>query len=76
MGFSNGAFMSERLDCELGSVFTSIASVSGGTVVDPGNAQGLAACDAEYKSPASVLHIHGNLDFIVPWSVARRSSSA
>lgn len=53
--------MSESLGCHLAEVFTSIASVSGNTVLLPGNAGGLAACDAVYKSPTSILHVHGNL---------------
>jgi len=68
MGHSNGGFMSERLACELGSVFTSAASVSGDTVMLPGNAGGLAACTAAYKSPVSLLHLHGNADPTVPWN--------
>jgi len=68
MGFSNGGFMTERLGCQLSSTFTSIASVSGATILQPGNSGGLAACDALYNSPTSILHIHGDADLVVPWT--------
>jgi len=68
-GFSNGGFMTERLGCEMADIFTSIASVSGGTILEPGNAGGLQQCDKDFQagSPTSILHVHGNLDFVVPW---------
>lgn len=69
-GFSNGAFMTETLLCNSSDVFMGGASVSGTVVVLPGNDGGLAACDASYAANAAYrpwLHIHGNLDFVVPW---------
>jgi poly(3-hydroxybutyrate) depolymerase len=68
MGFSNGGFMTERLGCQLASTFTSIASVSGAVVMQPGNSAGIQACTAAYTSPTSILHIHGNADWTVPWT--------
>lgn len=48
----------------MSSTFTSIASISGATILEPGNAGAIAACDALYESPTSILHVHGNLDFV------------
>lgn len=48
----------------MSSTFTSIASISGATILEPGNAGAIAACDAMYEAPTSILHVHGNLDFV------------
>jgi len=69
-GFSNGAFMSEVLLCQASESFVAAASISGITEMEPGNGGGLDACDKAYagqNSIASLLHVHGNLDFVVPW---------
>ena len=67
-----GGFMSERLGCAMADVFTSIASISGDTILEPGNAGGLKACDALYSSggatATSILHVHGDADLVVPWA--------
>jgi poly(3-hydroxybutyrate) depolymerase len=68
MGFSNGGFMSERFGCMHADLFSSIASVSGDTILEPGNSGGLAACDAAYKNPTDILHVHGTWDLVVPWA--------
>jgi len=69
-GFSNGAFMTEVLLCQVADLFAAGASISGIVEMLPGNDGGLAACDSAYASenPASLLHVHGDLDFVVPWT--------
>jgi len=70
-GFSNGAFMTERLLCEASDLFVAGASVSGVVVLLPGNSGGLTACDQKYSAnnySSTLLHIHGNLDVVVPWT--------
>lgn len=52
-------------------MFQAAASVSGCVELEPGNAQGLAACDKAYANGArnvSVLMVHGDFDFVVPWT--------
>jgi len=68
MGFSNGGFMSERLGCEMSTTFRSIASVSGDTILNPGNEDAFKTCDAAYTSPTHVLHVHGTFDLVVPYT--------
>jgi len=70
-GFSNGAFMTEILLCNASDLFVAGAGVSGVVELLPGNAGGLANCDTNYAATgkyASLLHIHGNFDFVVPWT--------
>jgi polyhydroxybutyrate depolymerase len=70
-GFSNGAFMAEILACEIPDLIHAAAGVSGCVELLPGNAGGLAVCDSDYAAknkPVSVLHIHGDFDFVVPWT--------
>jgi len=70
-GFSNGAFMTEVLLCQAADLFLAGAGVSGIVEMLPGNAQGEANCATAYAGVgkfASLLHIHGNLDFVVPWT--------
>ncbi len=64
-GFSNGAFMTETLLCKASDVFKAGASVSGTTVVLPGNDEGMANCDADHKAVGfnrPLFHLHGTLD--------------
>jgi len=71
-GFSNGAFMTEVLLCQVSDLFIAGASISGIVEMLPGNAGGLAACDTAYATHPSnmsaLLHVHGNLDIVVPWT--------
>jgi polyhydroxybutyrate depolymerase len=57
-GFSNGAFMTMRLSCELGNKIAAVAAVSGtlDTSID-------AHCQSTY--PVSIMLIHGNKDPLV-----------
>ncbi len=61
-GFSNGAFMCHKLACESNLCFAGIASVSG-TMSDTVYNN----CDNPTFN-TSVLHIHGTLDAVVPYS--------
>lgn len=70
-GFSNGGMMTETLGCNASDVFSAIGVVSGATEMEPGNDGGLAACDKAFQARrrlVNVLHVHGNLDFEVPWN--------
>jgi len=70
-GFSNGAMMAEILGCEAADIFRATASVSGVVELNPGNSQGEIACDNAYKQgnhTVSTVNIHGDLDFVVPWT--------
>jgi poly(3-hydroxybutyrate) depolymerase len=70
-GFSNGAMMAEILGCEAADIFQATASVSGVVELVPGNSAGLAACSTSYASRSqrvSTVNIHGDLDFVVPWT--------
>ncbi len=70
-GFSNGGMFSETLGCTSGDLFKAVASVGGTNVLEPGNAQGLAACDAaaaKNKDRPHVLIVHGDDDPTVPWA--------
>ncbi len=58
-GFSNGAFMANRLACEHSDVFAGIASFSGVTFADP------QACQP--KKPLSVLQVHGTDDPVIAY---------
>jgi len=71
IGFSNGAFMSERLACEASDVFSAAVSTSGVVCLKPGNGKGLAACNSSFIAAGrtiSFLGIHGNADPLVPWN--------
>ncbi len=59
-GFSNGAFLSNRLGMELSARFAAVAPVSGtlGTVVAPNFAP---------QNPVAVFYMHGTNDVIVPY---------
>jgi len=70
-GFSNGAFMSEILTCQAPDIMSGSASVSGIVEMNPGNSGGESACDAAFQTfnkNVPMTHIHGNLDFVVPWT--------
>jgi polyhydroxybutyrate depolymerase len=56
-GFSNGAFLSYRLGCEMSKTFAAVAPVAGVLVYDP--------CRPE--QPVSVIHFHGIYDTTVPY---------
>ena len=45
----------------------SAASISGNTILNPGLAAGLQACDIDYVGRLSMLHVHGDADTLVPW---------
>jgi len=69
-GFSNGAMFSEILLCEAADIFAAAASISGVVELEPGNDQGLAKCDTDFSQhnrSVSLFHVHGNVDFLVPW---------
>lgn len=69
-GHSNGAMMTETLTCTT-SMFAAVASVAGTTVMEPGNAGGLTSCSGEYakhNNRPHVLLIHGDADWVVPWT--------
>ena len=71
LGFSNGAMMSETLACQASDIFRAAASVAGVVELKPGNAPGIAACDASYANGkngnAGVMNVHGLIDLVVPW---------
>jgi len=70
-GFSNGAMMAEILGCVAPDVFHATVSVSGIVELEPGNAGGLAACSTAYSKftqRVSTANVHGDLDFVVPWT--------
>jgi len=58
VGHSNGGMMAYRLACELSSRFTAIGVAAGAMMVD--------SCAP--TEPVSVLHLHGELDNVVPVS--------
>lgn len=71
-GHSNGGMFSETLACSMSDVFAAAASVSGVTVMEPGNDGGLKSCTAAAdRNPSrrpNVLLIHGDADWVVPWT--------
>ena len=69
MGWSNGAFMVERLLCETGSLFAGIAADAGAVGILPGGQAGLAYCDAVFgTNTTNYFHIHGTADTAIPWT--------
>jgi polyhydroxybutyrate depolymerase len=56
-GFSNGAFLSYRLACEMSDTFAAVAPVGGTLVFQP--------CRPE--QPVALLHVHGLYDMTVPY---------
>jgi len=63
MGFSNGAFMSNRLGCEAADLFAAIGSHSGEIAIQ--------SCAP--SRPMPVYHIHGRTDTVVPWRLGQES---
>lgn len=57
LGFSNGAFMAQRLACEAADDIAAIVSMGGSTWVD--------AARCRPGKPVSVLQIHGDADSII-----------
>jgi polyhydroxybutyrate depolymerase len=57
-GFSNGAFLANRLGCELSDRIAAIAPVSGDV--------GVARCAPSRHVP--VMHFHGDADLVVPYA--------
>ena len=68
-GFSNGAFMSNKMACESDLCFAGIATVSG-TMSDTVYAN----CNPSQKT--SVLHIHGTADAVVPYNGAASTGAS
>jgi len=70
-GFSNGAMMSETLACDAPDLISATVSVAGVVVLNPGNSDGLLKCTKDYATfgeARSTLNIHGDFDFVVPWT--------
>jgi len=70
-GFSNGAVMAEILGCVAPDVFHATVSVSGIVEMEPGNSGGETACSTAYSNftqRVSTSNVHGDLDFVVPWT--------
>jgi len=70
-GFSNGAMLAEILGCLAPDIFHATVSVSGIVELEPGNTEGERACDnayANFTHRVSTANIHGDLDFLVPWT--------
>jgi len=70
-GFSNGAMMAEILGCVAPDVFHATVSVSGIVELEPGNSGGETACSNHYSNftqRVSTSNVHGDLDFVVPWT--------
>jgi polyhydroxybutyrate depolymerase len=59
-GFSNGAFMANRLACEASDIFAAIVSGSGGIQLNP-------MSDCKPANKVAVLEVHGNKDALVPY---------
>jgi polyhydroxybutyrate depolymerase len=60
LGHSNGHFMSYRMACERADVVTAIAGLAGAATTVDGS-----GCDP--AAPVSSLHVHGDMDEIVPY---------
>ena len=76
IGWSNGAFLVERILCETGSLFAGIAADAGAVGVLPGGQAGLAYCDAVFgANTTNYFHIHGNADPVISWTGAADNST-
>lgn len=60
IGFSNGAFMANRLACNHSEVFSGLVSISGVNYAD--------ASKCEPKHALSVLQIHGTMDPVIAYN--------
>ena len=60
IGHSNGGFMAYRMACQSADLVAGIASLAGGTFLDPGR--------CAPSEPVSILQIHGTADGIVPYA--------
>lgn len=65
-GFSNGAFMAQRLACELPERIAGIVAVSGVNAAAPG--------ECEPSRTVAVLHVHGDADPVVHYLGGRLGS--
>jgi polyhydroxybutyrate depolymerase len=65
MGHSNGGYMAYRLACDRADVVTNIMVLAGQAVSD--------ASTCHPAQPVSVLHLHGTVDDMVPYSTAAAS---
>jgi len=65
-GFSNGAFLANRLACEASDIFAAIVSGSGGIRLRP-------MSDCQPANKVAVLEIHGSKDSLVPYKGAAAS---
>lgn len=67
-GFSNGAFLANRLACEASDIFAAIISGAGGIMLRP-----VEKCKPAQK--VAVLEVHGTTDSFVPYSIGKKSAS-
>lgn len=71
-GLSNGGFMSYRLACEAADIFTAIAPGAGALGMNDiggGDNANSNFTSCEPSQPISVLHLHGTVDNLVPYSL-------
>ncbi|MBX3234050.1 MAG: hypothetical protein KIT84_32930 [Labilithrix sp.] len=66
-GFSNGAFLSHRLGCELGDTLRAIVPVAG--------TLGIPEADCKRTTPLPVLAFHGTEDKLVPYGGGKPSGA-
>jgi polyhydroxybutyrate depolymerase len=59
-GFSNGAFMADRLVCEASDIFAAVFEASGGIQTTP-----MSSCQPQYRT--AILGTHGTSDSFVPY---------
>jgi len=60
VGFSNGAFLANRLACEYSEQFAGFASLSGANYLNPN--------DCRPRKPISMLQVHGTLDPVIAYN--------
>jgi len=58
MGHSNGAFLADRLACDMSDTIAAIAPLSGALMYD----------ECQPQQPVAVMHVHGLADTIVPFN--------
>lgn len=66
-GMSNGGFMTQRLACDAADLFAAVAPVAG--------VNGVAAADCKPSRPISMMHFHGTMDSLVPYTGGGLSAS-